>query len=190
MGSPHLDAFLPTTKKVNDKITPASFKRGLIVALHPQSWTADVSIIGNTQTVLKNVPLSSAINPNEIQAGDKCRIDMFDETNQNDMVVAYTYGRRPKPLTNSGFITITFTSTGGVDTSQKIAHGLGSAPSMAGVSTYSYGVLAHVPADTGNFFSTYISAVDSTYLYLTTYLDFAANGTLRALPIYWFASLA
>lgn len=75
----------------NQKLLPATFKRGIISKVNLETFTADVYIIGNPQTILKDIPMSSAIDSNEVQAGQRCRIDMFDESNKSDMVVAYTY---------------------------------------------------------------------------------------------------
>ena len=100
-----LDSYLNLHKRANQFTTPAYFKRGIISAIHIQQGTADVQIVGNQNTTLKNIPLSSAIatslalvstqasNPN-IQVGDKCLLFMFDETNPNDCVVVCAYGRK------------------------------------------------------------------------------------------------
>jgi hypothetical protein len=80
-------------KEFNERLTPAFTKRGIINKLYPETWTADIQIVGSTQGIIKGVPLSSAIDINDVRIGDKCRVDMFDENNPNDMVVAYTYGR-------------------------------------------------------------------------------------------------
>ena len=86
-----LDSYLHVHRKANDRTSSASFKRGIISAIYSGSFTADIIILGNTQTILKNVSLSSAINIQTVKVGMKCRIDMFDETNPNDCVVAYVY---------------------------------------------------------------------------------------------------
>jgi hypothetical protein len=74
--------------------SPATFKKAVIATVHSESATADVYIVGNAQSLLKNIPLSSAVDANDVKVGDKCRVDMFDETNPDDSVVAYTYGRK------------------------------------------------------------------------------------------------
>lgn len=88
-----LDTYLGVHKKANDHTIPATFKRGIVSAINIQSGTMDVQIIGNQTTVLKGIQISSAVNIYTARIGDKCRIDFFDETNPNDAVVAYTYGR-------------------------------------------------------------------------------------------------
>jgi len=86
-----LSPYLDLHNKANERVTPATFKRGIINAVNVQSKTADVQVVGNQNNILKNVPVSSAIDITTLQPGNRCRIDMFDEANQNDMVVAYTY---------------------------------------------------------------------------------------------------
>ncbi len=110
------ESFRDTIKRQNQKLIPSTFKRGVITNVYVNMAQADVIIVGDEQTILKGIPLSSAINPKTIIAGDQCRIDMFDETNPNDMVIAYVYGRsQPKILTsfgsnsiNNGTTSITF----------------------------------------------------------------------------------
>ncbi len=103
-------------------LVPATYKKGIINSIYPQSWTADVQIVGNVQTLLKSIPLASHVNANFVKPGDKCRVDAFDESSPNDMVVAYIYGRKlPFASFNKGITTITTTKT-------TIAHGLGVTP--------------------------------------------------------------
>ncbi len=84
-------------KKQNQKLIPSSIKKGIISNINTSTWTADVQIIGSNQSIIKNVPLASNLNADLILPGDRCKLDLFDETNPNDMVVAYTYGRRINP---------------------------------------------------------------------------------------------
>lgn len=79
------------TKKINNTITPASFKRGIVSAVYINNWTADVSIIGSTATTLKGIPISKALTASTVQAGMKCRVDFFSENVPGDAVLAYTY---------------------------------------------------------------------------------------------------
>ena len=83
-------------EKAFGKTIPATFKKGIIAKLNTDLGTADVIIVGSNQTVLKNLPLSSAIDIYDIRLNDKCRVDMFDESNPQDSVVAYTYGRKKR----------------------------------------------------------------------------------------------
>lgn len=114
--------------KKTDKFNPAVFRRGVINKVYPETWTADVLLIGNTQGVIKNIPLSSAV-PSSVQMGDKCRLDLFDETNPNDIVVSYVYGRKFKPAFSSGVATVT---TGGIT----VSHGLGVVPDVVSLFIY------------------------------------------------------
>ena len=82
-------------KKQNDKTSPAFFKKGIINKTYRANYTADVRLVGNEQTIIKNVHLSSSVFALLAAGADltgfKCRIDIFDETNPNDMIVAYVY---------------------------------------------------------------------------------------------------
>lgn len=91
MNNKPLRSYLQLHQQANEKVTPATFKRGIISAVNVHAMTADVQIVGNQSTVLKGIPLSSAINPATLSVGARCRIDMFSESNPNDCVVAYTY---------------------------------------------------------------------------------------------------
>ena len=102
-------------KKINDKNIPSSWKKGIIVKINEVTWTADVQIIGSINTVARNVPISLAVATLDIQINDKCKLDVFDESNSNDMVIAYTYGRRPAPVaTPTGFATTALTNLASV----------------------------------------------------------------------------
>lgn len=180
----HLDPYLKGVEKENKKVTPATFKRGLIVAVHNSSWSADVIVVGNNQTILKNIPLSSAINPNAIQAGDRCRIDMFDEVNQGDMVVAYTYGRKPSSLVHSGIYSAGITGSGtGVAVS--IPHGLGQVPTMVSVS--SYALIGDLPGAGVYTGGTILESIDAVNLNVRIWTG--TNTSIRTVPIYWFAGI-
>ncbi|MGH2639898.1 MAG: hypothetical protein ACRDF4_11575, partial [Rhabdochlamydiaceae bacterium] len=177
MPSPHLDPYLHGVKKQNNKTTPATFKRGVIVTVHPSAWSADVIVVGNNQTILKNIPLSSAITPSQVRAGDRCRIDMFDETNQNDMIIAYTYGRAPSQVVNSGLFAVP-----GSDLSHHaIPHGLSVTPTLISVSTWPSGV----PSGGGEpgfvWVSQTLPVADATNIYVDS-----AGGSKT---IYWAAAI-
>jgi hypothetical protein len=136
-NSQPLDSYKGLHGKINNTITPDTFKRGIISAVHIASNTADVNILGNNASIVKNVPLSSAINPFLVQAGDKCQLWMFDATNPNDCVVTFTYGRKAFPLVTSGMPTVTFTA--GVY--HAVPHNLGMVPNLYMVSpNFSYTV--------------------------------------------------
>jgi hypothetical protein len=157
------DSYLNFQKRQMQKISPATFKHGVITAVYRQSWSADVVVEGDVQTVLKGIPMSSAV-PYNVRVGQLCRIDMFDETNPKDSVVAYTYGTAPSSVWIVKTGTAYVTSNG-----QAIPHGLGQKPdfyilmgygqviSLAGVTyggiyTADYGSGGH-PADATNIYS-------------------------------------
>jgi hypothetical protein len=119
------DSYLNFQKRQLGKISPATFKHGVIAAVYRQSWSADVVVEGDMQTVLKNIPMSSAV-PYNVRVGQLCRIDMFDETNPKDSVVAYTYGTAPSSniiIKSSGPQLVAVSASG-----QAIPHGLGQVP--------------------------------------------------------------
>lgn len=154
-------------KASQNTLVPASNKKGIINQFYPESWTADVQIIGSVQTVLKGIPVSLAVSASDIKAGDRCRVDMFDETNPRDSVVAYTYGRAKYKKTNSGF----FSHTTGTNVS--VPHGLGIKPDFYCVS----------PQDSGGTVI-YISQVaDATNIYVTIP---AASANVS---FFWFAGV-
>lgn len=85
---------IPTNKiykEQNTKLIPSSFKKAIISDINVQIRTADVYIIGNIQTIIKNIPLAKSIDVTTLKQGDRCKIDVFDESNPNDCVIAYTY---------------------------------------------------------------------------------------------------
>ena len=88
-----LDPYLKIHGKANDRVTPATFKRGIINAIYAATGTADVQLVGNQSTVLKGIFFSSAVTPSKAKVGDKCRVDFFSEINPSDAVIAYLYGR-------------------------------------------------------------------------------------------------
>lgn len=81
-------------KKQTSKLNPATFKKGFISKTYPDTAVVDIFLAENPQTILRNVPISSSIDITQVMAGDPCRVDLFDETNPTDMVVAYTYRRK------------------------------------------------------------------------------------------------
>jgi hypothetical protein len=53
-----------------------------------------ISFVDNPQTIIKNVPVANSVYSgagNTVAVGSRCVVDIFDETNSNDMVVVYTY---------------------------------------------------------------------------------------------------
>lgn len=117
--------FNKTYQSQQKKLIPSTFKKGIISAVNLNSFSADVMFIGNQQTIIKNIPFASTVNINNVKVGDRCKVDLFDETNPNDMCIAYTYGRSFLRTSNTGIATIT---TSGI----AIPHGLGTVPNSVG----------------------------------------------------------
>ena len=80
-----------TWKQQQKKLVRSVFKKGLINTVHVSSRTVDVSYAENPQTVIKNIPIANTVDISKVAVGQRCRIDMFDETNPNDCVMSYTY---------------------------------------------------------------------------------------------------
>ena len=88
-------AYNSTFRRQNKTLVPATFKKGVISSINQiggaNGVSANVIIVGNMQTVLKNVRFSSSIIAANVRPGDKCRIDLFSEANPNDMIISYVY---------------------------------------------------------------------------------------------------
>ena len=162
-------------KKQNDKNTTIPLRKGIINAVYPESWTADVQIIGSVQTIVKSVPISLALAIGDIRVGDKCKLDVFDESNQIDIVVAYTYGRTRYTKYNNGFVSLL-----GDGTEKTIRHGLGGIPSIYDINTPVFG--GGTGSSAKNFFIS--SAADDTFIYVT-----GSVGLGSVSGIFWFAAL-
>lgn len=80
-----------TFKEQQKRLVRSTFKKGFINAIHSGSFTVDVYFAENTQTIIKNIPIAKSVDITTVIIGQKCRIDMFDETNPNDCVMAYVY---------------------------------------------------------------------------------------------------
>lgn len=152
-----------TFKRQAAKLIPATFKKGIISAIYTNSSTADVMFVGNQQTIIKSVPFASSINVALVSVGDKCKIDCFDETNPNDMVIAYTYGKTlPKTFAVGSFLV----TTAGV----AIPHKLYTTPNLVGF------IKTDVP--TGNIDVYQYAVPDSLKIYLKS-----INGNMN---VNWF----
>ena len=152
----------------NDKLVRATFKKAIINALYPNTGTADVMFVQNQQTVVKGVPLASHIIPSLVMIGDRCRVDIFDEKNPNDMVVAYIYGRTMPyqriPLYSSGSVTAP-----GSGASFTVAHGLGVKPDIFNIST-------------GDAYTVFPTSADATYIHCAS-----TTGVGQTPTCLWFA---
>lgn len=85
--------FNDTFHKQQAKLVRATFKKAIITNVNTSSNTADVYFAQDPSTVIRSIPLASQIDVSQVMVGDRCRVDVFDESNPNDMVVAYIYGR-------------------------------------------------------------------------------------------------
>lgn len=83
-----------TFNKQQDKLIGATFKKAIISSVNITAFTADVIFAENPNNTIRSIPLASHIDPSKVIPGDRCRVDVFDETNTRDMVVAYCYGRK------------------------------------------------------------------------------------------------
>ncbi len=158
--------FNDTWQRQHRRLVRSTFKKAFIVAVHSASATADVYFAENSQTVINNIPLSSQITPSLVRVGDRCRVDVFDETNPNDMVIAYIYGRTFNPQ-KTLFNTGTGLWASGTALSRTVPHGLvdetGAAvqPDIWNVQPTS--LTFYSP--TGQTYTAYITSADDTNLY-------------------------
>lgn len=176
-------AFNSLFKDQNKKLIRASFKKAFISSVNVSSNTADVYFAENPSTTIRNVPLASHIDSSSLVKGDRCRVDVFDETNPNDMVVAYIYGRSIKSGTL--FKTGTQFYAGGTTFPKNIAHGLvdkngnGVVPDFFGVLIDSF--VYYGP--TNRTFLWWADAADATNIEVQS--D-GSPSTISA-TVYWFA---
>lgn len=160
-------------KKQNQKLIRASFKKGFIVSVNPSVSTADVYFAENPNTIIKNIPLSNSVDASLLMPGSRCRVDVFDETNPNDMVIAYTYG---SVASTQG--TIFGSGTGSISNGGSndiaIAHGLKDSNGV-GVVPDIWLVLANPAAIyyavTGRYYVLINVSADDTYLNATRLPD-------------------
>lgn len=73
------------------RLVRSTFKKAIISAVHANSRTVDVSFAENPLTIVRNIPIGSNVTIANLAVGQKCRVDVFDETNPSDCVMAYTY---------------------------------------------------------------------------------------------------
>lgn len=80
-----------TWKEQQKKLVRATFKKAFVNAVNVSMNTVDVYFAENPQTVIRNIPVASNVTLSSGMVGKRCRVDLFDETNPSDMVMAYTY---------------------------------------------------------------------------------------------------
>lgn len=83
--------FNQTFKQQQQRLVRATFKKAFINAVHVSASTVDVAYAENPQTVIRNVPAAKSIDLSTIFVGQRCRVDLYDETNPTDCVLAYVY---------------------------------------------------------------------------------------------------
>lgn len=132
--------------KQNKSLIPATFKKAVISSVNLQGFSADVYVVGNTQTIIKNVPFASSVDATKVQSGDKCRVDCFDESNPSDMVIAYIYSKPYRKYFSKGNATVT---AAGIS----IQHGMGIIPDVVGITLRASGtVFEYQDADINNIY--------------------------------------
>lgn len=80
-----------TWQKQHGKLVRSTFKKAFIISINTSPRTIDVAFVENPNTVVRNIPLARNVAISSLAVGQKCRVDIFDETNPNDMVVAYSF---------------------------------------------------------------------------------------------------
>lgn len=80
-----------TFQEQQRKLVRSTFKKGFISAIHMGSNTVDVSYAESPQTIVRNIPIANSVSISTVIVGQRCRVDLFDETNPQDSVLAYTY---------------------------------------------------------------------------------------------------
>lgn len=80
-----------TFKQQQQKFVRATFKKAFINAVHLSANTVDVYYAENPQTIIRNIRIADNVDITKVAVAMRCRVDVFDETNPNDMVMCYTY---------------------------------------------------------------------------------------------------
>lgn len=144
-----------TYQQNNQKLIPVTSRKAIITAVYPSSCTVDIYFIGNNQTVIRNIPVASNTDISTIAQGDRCKVDLFDETNPNDMVMSYTYGKPQKKRVSSGTAVVPFTGI-------TIPHGLGATPDLVSIIPNAGGAVFQTsPPDANNIYLQYFSGSGS-----------------------------
>lgn len=78
-------------KQQQKRLVPATFKKAFINAVNASTKTVDVYYAQNPQTIIRGIPISNNVDVSTLTVGKKCRVDLFDENNPRDCVMAYTF---------------------------------------------------------------------------------------------------
>lgn len=80
-----------TFRQQQKMLVQATFKKGYINAVNINARTVDVYYAENPQTIIRGIPVADNVTLTASLVGRRCRVDVFDETNPNDAVLAFTY---------------------------------------------------------------------------------------------------
>lgn len=80
-----------TWKEQQKKLVRATFKKAYVNAVNVSARTVDVYYAENPQTIIRNIPVADTVDITTVSVGRRCRVDLFDENNPLDSVMAYTY---------------------------------------------------------------------------------------------------
>lgn len=83
--------FNDTFVRQQKKLVKSTFKKAFINSVNISAKTVDVYYAENPQTIIRNIPVADTVDITTIVIGKKCRVDLFDETNPLDSVMAFTY---------------------------------------------------------------------------------------------------
>lgn len=75
----------------NKNLIPDAFRKAIISNVNVKARTVDIYFVKNPETTITGVPVSSLLTVSTSMIGQRCKVDIFDEVNSKDMVVAYTY---------------------------------------------------------------------------------------------------
>ena len=68
-----------------------TLKRGILTGFNPQTYTANVLIMGATSAYLQNIPVACHLDGTSAQINSPCAILFFDEQNYTDAVLIAVY---------------------------------------------------------------------------------------------------
>lgn len=83
--------FNETFVRQQKKLVKSTFKKGFINAVNISAKTVDVYYAENPQTIIRNIPVADTVDISTVVIGKRCRVDLFDENNPSDCVMAFTY---------------------------------------------------------------------------------------------------
>ncbi len=75
----------------NKKLIPDGFKKAVISNVNILNRTVDVYFVQNPNTTITGIKVSGLVTLTVALIGKTCKIDIFDEVNSKDMVMAYYY---------------------------------------------------------------------------------------------------